>query len=63
MAGMDVVVVPVDAKGNIDIPALEAAAVKHSTKLAALMITYPEVAGLGIGVAARCVAVPWNRDG
>ena len=39
MAGMDVVVVPVDAKGNIDIPALAAAAVKHKDKLAALMIT------------------------
>ena len=46
MAGMDVVVVPVDAKGNIDIPALEAAAVKHSSKLAALMITYPSTHGV-----------------
>ena len=32
MAGMDVVVVPVDAKGNIDIPALKAKAEEHKDK-------------------------------
>ena len=46
MAGMEVVVVPVDAKGNIDIPALKAKAEEHKDRLAALMITYPSTHGV-----------------
>jgi glycine dehydrogenase len=58
MAGMEVVVVPVDAKGNIDIPALKAKAEQHKDRLAALMITYPSTHGVyEEGVDEICAAV------
>ena len=58
MAGMEVVVVPVDAKGNIDIPALKAKVTQHADKLAALMITYPSTHGVyEEGVDDICAAV------
>eukprot|EP00294_Goniomonas_avonlea_P000793 CAMPEP_0114554758 /NCGR_PEP_ID=MMETSP0114-20121206/8383_1 /TAXON_ID=31324 /ORGANISM="Goniomonas sp, Strain m" /LENGTH=992 /DNA_ID=CAMNT_0001739831 /DNA_START=20 /DNA_END=2998 /DNA_ORIENTATION=- len=46
MLGLQVVVVPCDALGNIDIPALRAAAEKHKDHLASLMITYPSTHGV-----------------
>eukprot|EP00884_Botryococcus_braunii_P013742 jgi/Botrbrau1/22369/Bobra.0002s0046.1 len=46
MAGMEVVVIGVDAQGNIDIPQLREKAVQHRDKLAALMITYPSTHGV-----------------
>ncbi len=46
MAGMKVVTVKCDDQGNIDLADLEAKAVKHSTKLAALMVTYPSTHGV-----------------
>lgn len=46
MAGMKVVVVKCDEKGNIDIADLEAKANEHSANLAALMVTYPSTHGV-----------------
>lgn len=46
MAGMQVVVVPCDAAGNIDAAALEQLIATHRQQLAALMITYPSTHGV-----------------
>ncbi|MFK8037447.1 MAG: aminomethyl-transferring glycine dehydrogenase [Crocinitomicaceae bacterium] len=46
MAGMKVVVVKCDEKGNIDVTDLKEKAEKHSNELAALMITYPSTHGV-----------------
>jgi glycine dehydrogenase len=46
MSGMEVVVVKCDSNGNVDVADLRAKAEKHSTNLAALMITYPSTHGV-----------------
>jgi glycine dehydrogenase len=46
MAGMRVVVVASDEKGNVDIKDLTAKAEQHKDRLAALMITYPSTYGV-----------------
>ena len=46
LAGMQVVVVACDQRGNIDLADLRAKAEQHSDKLAALMITYPSTHGV-----------------
>ena len=46
MAGMKVVVVKCDEKGNIDLADLEAKAREHRDNLAALMVTYPSTYGV-----------------
>jgi glycine dehydrogenase len=46
MAGMQVVVVACDAKGNVDLADLKAKAAQHAASLAALMITYPSTHGV-----------------
>ena len=46
MAGMQVVVVKTDPKGNIDVADLKAKAAEHSKNLAALMVTYPSTHGV-----------------
>ncbi len=46
MAGMQVVVVECDDKGNIDISDLTAKADLHAANLAALMVTYPSTHGV-----------------
>jgi glycine dehydrogenase len=46
MAGMKVVVVACDEKGNVDVADLEAKAKQHAANLAALMITYPSTHGV-----------------
>ncbi len=46
MAGMKVVVVKTDAKGNIDIDDLRTKAEAHRDDLAALMVTYPSTHGV-----------------
>lgn len=46
MAGMEVVLVKCDEKGNIDIDDLREKAELHSNKLAALMVTYPSTHGV-----------------
>jgi len=46
MAGLKVVVVACDDKGNVDVADLKAKAEEHADKLAALMITYPSTHGV-----------------
>ena len=46
MAGMDVVVVACDERGNVDLDDLREKAEKHSTNLAAIMVTYPSTHGV-----------------
>jgi len=46
MAGMKVVVVGCDDKGNIDLDDLRAKVEQHSDRLAALMVTYPSTHGV-----------------
>jgi len=46
MAGMRVVVVACDAKGNVDVDDLRTKAAQHADRLAALMITYPSTHGV-----------------
>ncbi len=46
LAGMQVVVVACDAKGNIDVADLESKARQHAERLAALMVTYPSTHGV-----------------
>ena len=46
MAGMKVVVVACDDKGNVDVADLEAKAKEHAKDLAALMVTYPSTHGV-----------------
>ncbi|MGE3498301.1 MAG: aminomethyl-transferring glycine dehydrogenase [Candidatus Binatia bacterium] len=46
MAGMRVVVVACDERGNVDVADLRAKAAQHSASLAAIMITYPSTHGV-----------------
>jgi len=46
MAGMKVVVVKSDEEGKVDLADLEAKAIQHKDKLAALMVTYPSTHGV-----------------
>ncbi|MFN0136781.1 MAG: aminomethyl-transferring glycine dehydrogenase [Phycisphaerae bacterium] len=46
MAGMEVVAIACDEKGNIDVTDLKAKAAEHANNLAALMITYPSTHGV-----------------
>ena len=46
MAGMKVIVVACDSRGNIDVADLQAKAEVHSRDLAALMVTYPSTHGV-----------------
>ncbi len=58
MAGMKVVVVKTDERGNIDIADLKAKAESHKDDLAALMVTYPSTHGVfeeGISEVCRIV--------
>lgn len=46
MCGMNVVVTKCDANGNVDVEDIRRAAEKYSSRLAALMITYPSTHGV-----------------
>ncbi|MSV34580.1 MAG: glycine dehydrogenase (aminomethyl-transferring) [Bryobacterales bacterium] len=46
MAGMEVVVVPCDGHGNVDLADLAAKAQQHAANLGAVMITYPSTHGV-----------------
>jgi glycine dehydrogenase len=46
MAGMEVVVVACDARGDVDVEDLRAKAARHAKHLAAVMITYPSTHGV-----------------
>ncbi|ABA04545.1 glycine dehydrogenase (decarboxylating) alpha subunit / glycine dehydrogenase (decarboxylating) beta subunit [Nitrobacter winogradskyi Nb-255] len=46
MAGMDVVVVACDARGDVDVDDLRTKSTQHADRLAAIMITYPSTHGV-----------------
>ncbi|GAB1716520.1 MAG: glycine dehydrogenase (decarboxylating) alpha subunit [Nitrobacter sp.] len=46
MAGMEVVVVACDERGDVDVGDLKAKAAQHADRLAAIMITYPSTHGV-----------------
>jgi len=46
MAGMKVVTIPCDEKGNIDVGAFKEKAAAHKDQLSALMVTYPSTHGV-----------------
>jgi glycine dehydrogenase len=46
MAGMEVVVVACDERGNIDLDDLKAKTIQHSANLSCLMVTYPSTHGV-----------------
>jgi glycine dehydrogenase len=61
MAGMKVVVVKTDERGNIDIADLKSKAEAHKNDLAALMVTYPSTHGVfEEGIAEICRIVHEN---
>ncbi len=58
MAGMEVVVVACDARGNVDLEDLERKAAEHAANLAALMVTYPSTHGVfEAGITKICEIV------
>jgi len=63
MAGMRVVVVTTDARGNIDLADLEAKARAHADTLAALMVTYPSTHGVFEATIRRVCAIVHEHGG
>jgi len=63
MAGMRVVVVDCDARGNVDIADLEYKAQLHEERLAALMITYPSTHGVFEDGIRQICAIVHERGG
>jgi len=58
MAGMQVVVVACDARGNVDLADLRAKAGQHGKALAAIMVTYPSTHGVfEAGITELCEIV------
>jgi glycine dehydrogenase len=61
MAGLGVVVVATDERGNIDLADLEAKATVHRDRLSCLMVTYPSTHGVfERGIRAVCAIVHAN---
>ena len=63
MAGMQVVVVACDARGNIDVADLRAKAAQHKDALAALMITYPSTHGVFEDAVKEICAIVHDNGG
>jgi glycine dehydrogenase len=62
MAGLRVVVVACDERGNVDLADLQAKATRHHDQLAALMVTYPSTHGVfEAGIADVCAVVHEHR--
>jgi glycine dehydrogenase len=58
MAGMQVVVVACDDRGNVDLEDLERKAAQHANDLAAAMVTYPSTQGVfEAGITQLCAIV------
>jgi glycine dehydrogenase len=61
LAGMEVVVVKCDERGNIDVDDLRSKAERHRAELAALMVTYPSTHGVfEAGIREICEIVHVN---
>ncbi len=63
MAGMKIIVVACDEKGNIDVVDLQAKAEEHKEKLAALMITYPSTHGVFETAVKEICQIVHNNGG
>jgi len=63
MAGMEVVVVDCDERGNIDLDCLRQSAENHKDKLAAFMITYPSTHGVFEGKVKEMIQVVHDNGG
>jgi glycine dehydrogenase len=63
MAGLEVVVVKTDERGNIDVADLEEKARAHAGDLAALMVTYPSTHGVFEASIKRVCAVVHEHGG
>ncbi len=63
MAGMEVVVVDCDERGNIDLDCLRQSAENHKDKLAAFMITYPSTHGVFEGKVKEMIQVVHDCGG
>jgi glycine dehydrogenase len=63
MAGMDVVVIKTDDRGNIDLEDLESKAKQHASRLAALMVTYPSTHGVFEESIKRICAIIHEHGG
>ena len=63
MAGMRVVVIASDDKGNINVADLHAKAVEHKADLAALMVTYPSTHGVFEGSIKEICAIVHQYGG
>ncbi len=63
MAGMEVVVVSTDERGNIDLHDLEAKAEEHRRRLAAVMVTYPSTHGVFEEGVRRLTEIVHDRGG
>lgn len=63
MAGMKVVVIKTDDKGNVDFDDLKLLAEKHADNLAALMITYPSTFGVFEASVKEICAVVHQHGG
>ena len=57
MAGMEVVIVRCDERGNIDVADLKAKAEEHRDRLSALMVTYPSTHGVFEGSIKEICAI------
>jgi glycine dehydrogenase len=62
-AGFAVVAVACDAQGNIDVADLEAKAQEHSSRLGALMVTYPSTHGVFEELIARVCSIIHQHGG
>ena len=63
MAGMKVVAINCDKKGNIDLEDLKEKAEKYSTELAAIMITYPSTHGVFETTVAEVCSIIHGHGG
>jgi len=63
MAGMQVVIVQCDERGNIDIEDLRSKAMRHREQLAALMVTYPSTHGVFEGKIREICQVIHDNGG
>ncbi|MEL6714303.1 MAG: aminomethyl-transferring glycine dehydrogenase subunit GcvPB, partial [Planctomycetota bacterium] len=63
MAGMRVVAIKCDERGNIDVDDLRAKAEKHSAELAALMVTYPSTHGVFEAAIKEICAIVHEHGG
>jgi glycine dehydrogenase len=63
MAGMEVVVVKTDDKGNIDVADLEEKAKQNADKLGALMVTYPSTHGVFEEAIKKVCAIVHEHGG